>query len=372
MSEARDAVVIGAGLLGLAAARALARRGADVLVVDQAEVGHQGAGSKGSCRIFRLGYDDIRYVILAQRCRDLWGELEDATGERLLHPVPQLTFGAQMSSVAEALRQAGAPGQLLSAQQAGERFPGVTATGPVLLEPASCVIAADRALAVLANALPDIRVGIRVTSLADDGRRVLVSTDAGAIDAGRVIVCAGPWTAGILATAGIAVPATATQEQVAYLVPAGSGPTPQMPIIVDYSGGSPYGLPVPGSARYKIGIHHGGTAIDPDRQVQDPDEFLSRRIEQVTRQLLPAFDPHPVAVERCVYDNSPDTDFIIDRIGNVVIGSGTSGHGFKFGPLLGEWLAALAADADAHASLDAPGGPGSPPPMFGLSRFSPG
>jgi glycine/D-amino acid oxidase-like deaminating enzyme len=51
-------------------------------------------------------------------------------------------------------------------------------------------------------------------------------------------------------------------------------------------------------------------------------------------------------VERCVYDNTPDEDFILDRIGNVVVGCGTSGHGFKFGPLLGEWLAALATGDD--------------------------
>jgi sarcosine oxidase len=54
-----------------------------------------------------------------------------------------------------------------------------------------------------------------------------------------------------------------------------------------------------------------------------------------------------VRTERCVYDNSPDEDFIVDRVGRVVIGSGTSGHGFKFGPLLGEWLADLATGQDA-------------------------
>jgi sarcosine oxidase len=373
MIERRDVVVVGAGLLGLAAARALASCGRDATVLDQAQIGHEGAGSKGSCRIFRLGYDDARYVALARRSRELWTELEDAAGERLLHPTPQLTFGAQMPTVRDALRQAGATCQLLSAEQAAERFPGLTAPGPVLLESDSCVIAADRALSALADAAPEIRLGVRVTGLADDGRRVLVSTDAGPIDAGRVIVCAGPWTAGILATAGIAAPAGATQEQVCYLVPAGPGPAPEMPIFVDYSGASPYGLPVPGSPRYKIGIHHGGPAIDPDRQIQELDTALGHRIEQLARQFLPAHDPRPVAVERCVYDNSPDTDFIVDRIGNVVIGSGTSGHGFKFGPLLGEWLAALAAGDGARAG--APASPGLPddselpPSWFALSRF---
>ena len=62
----------------------------------------------------------------------------------------------------------------------------------------------------------------------------------------------------------------------------------------------------------------------------------------MARRYLPSYHPEPVTTERCVYDNSPDEDFIIDRVGNIVVGCGTSGHGFKFGPLLGEWLADLA------------------------------
>jgi sarcosine oxidase len=78
----------------------------------------------------------------------------------------------------------------------------------------------------------------------------------------------------------------------------------------------------------------------------------------VAQRYLPGYDPEPVATERCIYDNTPDEDFIVDRVGNVVVGCGTSGHGFKFGPLFGEWLAALAFGT-------------APPPSqrFGLARF---
>jgi glycine/D-amino acid oxidase-like deaminating enzyme len=67
-----------------------------------------------------------------------------------------------------------------------------------------------------------------------------------------------------------------------------------------------------------------------------------RRLAELARRHLPGYHPEPVITERCIYDNSPDEDFIFDRIGNVIVGCGTSGHGFKFGPLLGEWLADLA------------------------------
>jgi sarcosine oxidase len=359
-SEQADIVVVGAGLLGLSAARALARRGRDVTVLEQAQIGHQGAGSKGSCRIFRLGYTDPRYVVMARRARDLWHELEAESGRRILLPTPQLTLGEQLPAVHEAMLKAGAPCELLSAGQAVSRFPGLASRGPVLLEPQSCVTAADQALQALAAAAPGVRAAARVTGLADDGRHVRVSTAAATFSARTVIVCAGPSTSRLLATAGITVPSASTLEQVAYLAPA-SGPPPQMPIFISHGTPFPYGLPVPGSSLYKIGIHQSGPPADPDSQSQAADEHLSRRLAELARELLPGYDPEPVATERCIYDNSPDEDFILDRSGNVVIGSGTSGHGFKFGPLIGEWLAALA----TGQVDDLPG------PRFGLGRFSP-
>ena len=356
--------VVGGGLLGLSAAWALTKRGHEVLVIDQAAIGHIAGGSHGTCRIFRLGYEHPAYVSLAMRARDTWAELEDASGERLLHPTPQLTFGPQMEQVRDSLERAGVPAEAIGAAEAAERFPGVAVSGPVLHEQHSAVIAADRALAVLARLAGPISEPTRVTAVAQRGSGVRVSTPDGDIDADRVIVCAGPSTGRLLAGAGIAVPGSASMEQIAYVAPADAGhgaPTGGMPIFVHYGGEFPYGLPVPGSDRYKIGIHFGGPPVDPDRQDHTENAGLSERIEQAARRFLPGFDPSPVAVERCIYDNSPDTDFIIDRIGSIVIGSGTSGHGFKFGPLIGEWLAWLATGASAV---------GAPPPWLALSRFA--
>ena len=346
------------------------------MVVDQGVTGHVGGGSHGSCRIFRLGYDEPRYVPLVRQARQVWTELEEVSGERLLVPTPQLTFGPLIDEVRVGLEQAGAPYELLSAAGAAERFGGVGLAGiaDVLYEPESAVIAADRTLAVLAARVQP-QVG-RVTGLtvrgSGVGSGVKVSLAGGEdLDADVVIVCAGPWTGRLVAAAGITVPGTTSLEQVAYFEPPGGGAPPPMPIIVHYGGEFPYGLPVPGTSRYKLGIHCGGPTIDPDDQEQIEDAELSGKIQRAAAEFLPGYEPVPVAVERCIYDNSPDANFIIDRIGDVVIGCGTSGHGFKFGPLIGEWLADLAVgQGDGRGQGHGPGA-GRPPAWLGLSRFAP-
>jgi sarcosine oxidase len=347
-----DYVVVGAGVLGLAAGRALAQRGREVTVLEQVSVGHPGAGSKGSCRIFRLGYDDPAYVRAARQSRERWHALEDHCSRKILYPTPQLTTGAGLAAVREAMTAAGAPTELLSAAEASARFPGVRVNGPALLEPESAVTAADVALAALAAGVPDLRTGVRVSALADDGRRVTLETSQGPLSARAAVICAGPETAGLV---GGVPPSAPTLEQVAYLEPAGAAGADGaagagMPIFLCHDEQIPYGLPVPGSPLYKFGLHHSGPLVRPGAsQDQSADPALARQLEEMARRHLPGFRPQPVQLERCVYDNTPDEDFILDRIGNVVVGCGTSGHGFKFGPLLGEWLAALAIGEDELA-----------------------
>ncbi len=366
MTEDREFAVVGAGLLGLATARALAARGRDVVLFEQASVGHPGGGSHGAARVFRLGYPDPGYVALAKRALGTWRDLESAAGKQLLVPAGQLTFGARLGELETALRGAGAPCEVLSAGEAAERFPEVAVDGPCLYEGASCVIAASRVLSVLAAALPDIRTGTPVSRVEPDGDRVSVHAGEGVIRARAVIACAGPWTGKLLAGTGVTVPGTATLEQVAYVARAAgraaTGSRP--PIFIRYGSRAPYGLPVPGSDLLKIGLHPMGTGmagpvIAPGGQAAGGDAGLAAELTAVARRYLPGYDPVPVTTERCVYDNSPDEDFIVDRSGPLVIGCGTSGHGFKFGPLLGEWLADLATGHPPRAM----------PARFSLARF---
>jgi sarcosine oxidase len=320
-----DVVIVGGGLLGLATARAL-RGERDVVVLEQATVGHARGGSHGPTRIFRLGYADAHYVEMAQRAAECWRALEAETGVQLLHPAPQLTFGPGSDAVHAALVAAGAPVERLTSGEVTRRFPAFACGDDAVLEHTSAVIVADRTLAVLREHCGAVvREHVRVERV--DAHHV--ETTHGRIEAGAVVVCAGPWTRAL-------VPGTetfATLEHVAY-VRAGAG----LPIFIDFTEPAVYGLPTPGSDLYKVAVHHGGPAIDPDADFAADPIAVAQLRTAITRRLPGA---ELVEIDVCPYDNTSDESFVVQRHDGIVVGAGTSGHAFKFGPLLGEQLADL-------------------------------
>ncbi len=364
VADDRRCIVIGAGLLGLSAARALTRRGWRALVLEAAEApGHECSGSKGDARIFRLGYPEPHYVEMAVLARARWHDLERATGRRLLHVTGQVTMGdgAALESIAGALAAAGAPVEHLSARAVAQRFPGIAPAGPALVDPDSGVLAADECLRALCDAAGfELLTGTRVTSVHDRSPDpVTVETAGGSVlEADVVIACAGPATLGLVGTA-TAVAAAPSLPQVAYFR-TGRGGAP-LPVFIEWGDDMIYGLPVPGggprAGTYKVSHHTPGPILGSD----DPadlatfaadDPALLTRLTAAVGRLLPSLDPSPVATERCLYDNSVDADFVLDRVGRIVVGCATSGHGFKFGPLLGELLADLAEGSRPPIDLD--------------------
>jgi len=369
----RHCIVVGAGLLGLSAAWALSRRHWRVTVLEAADaVGHDWSGSKGDARIFRLGYPEPVYVEMAVRARTLWRHLEAASGRQLLHGGGQVTFGdeASLDAIAAALAAVDSPAERLARGEAARRFPAIAVHGSVLFEPGSCVLAADECLRALGDAADfELRTGTRVRSLRQGNDSVTVATARGqSFDADVVVDCAGP-EALVLLDDPPPVLAPPSLPQVAYFAPApGATPREQPPIFIEWGDDMIYGLPVPERSphggTYKVSHHTPGTDLDRYDPVgtapMDDDPGLLALLTGAVRRLLPSLDPDPVRTERCVYDNSADRDFVIARTGQIVVGCGTSGHGFKFGPLLGELLADLADGATPSIDLR----------PFGLQRES--
>ena len=332
--------------MGTAAARALARRGRRTALVEQFRIGHDRGSSHGASRIFRFAYHHPDYVRMAGLARDLWRVLEGETGEALLHTTGGLDAGPGARVAAEALGAAGVPFEWLRGEEAMERWPGLRfdAGAEVLFQPDAGVVSADRAVLPMARAARQagaaVWEGTPVTALAPAGTGVEVLTPEGPLRADVAVVAAGAWAGKLLASAGLLLPLEVTLEQVAYFEQEKAS---ALPTLIDWHSEQRAGYAVPDPARpgsLKLGDHMTGPVVDPDSRTFDPDPDGLRRVHEWAAHRFAGL--RPTGAETCLYATTPDEDFVLDRIGAVVIGSACSGHGFKFAPLVGEWLAALA------------------------------
>jgi monomeric sarcosine oxidase len=341
-----DVVVIGGGVMGTAAAWALARRGREVTLLEQFELGHKRGSSHGTSRIFRFSYHDPMYVGLAMEALPLWRELERESGRDLLTTTGGLDVGQMVSTHAAALKTLRAAFEIIDGAEAGRRFPflSIPAAEPVLFQPDAGIVAADAAVRALADSAAirgvDVREGTRALALRVEGEEAAIETDDGDLRARVGVVTAGAWARPLLAGAGIDIPTTPTRETVAYFrIPEGVVP----PSMVDWSNPAIYALFSPPTS-WKVAEHHAGPVTAPDDEGLVSQESVSHTSAWVASR-FPEADPRPHDAETCLYTNTPDEDFILERRGPIVIGSPCSGHGFKFAPAIGERLADLATPA---------------------------
>jgi sarcosine oxidase len=356
----REFVVVGAGLLGLGASRALGSLGRDVLCLESAQVGHEWSGSKGNSRAFRYNYDEPMLNAMVAEAELAWRELEAASGLRILEPCPFLNFGHGLAEYAARLTAAGGAAEYLQADAVAERFPGLAIRGPAVLEPTAAMIRADRARdALRATLQAELREGVEVIAVRDDAGAARVETTDGAIEADGVVICAGPGTAPLLRGMGLDYRVRTALQQVVYLdtaaPPSASGD--QWPAIIRHLAAGQddqlYGLPLPDLRQYKFGVRYSGPEVTYRQTPLDPDAAVTRRLVAAAATLLRDVGSQPRLVERCVLDYTEDLHFVLDRVGRVVVGAGTSGHGFKFGPLLGSVVAGLAVGAAPRWDLTA-------------------
>jgi sarcosine oxidase len=337
-----DAIVVGAGIMGSATARALARAGRDVVVLERFRPGHTRGSSHGRSRIFRFSYGERRYVRMAMEALPLWRELEDEAGEEILRTTGGMDLGAKVDEHAAALAAEGAPFEVLNAREAGRRFPVVAfPPGEALFQPDAGIALADRALEAFQRTARKAGAEVEherpARSLTIDRGRVTVDTDQETYEASVAVVTAGSWVRELVTPLGIDVQVRPSRETVAYF------PLDEwaaMPSLVEWSEPAGYALRGPGQG-IKAGEHGTGPDADPNEEATPRPEAVDR-IAAWVRRRFPDVDPEPHLAETCLYTNTPDESFILERHGPVVVGSPCSGHGFKFAPWIGRHLAGLA------------------------------
>ncbi|MGC4934764.1 N-methyl-L-tryptophan oxidase [Gordonia sp. DT30] len=363
MSATRvDTVVVGGGAMGSAAAWQLARRGVDTVLLERFGPGHANGASHGSSRIFRTSYADRTYVELALEAQRLWAELESESGTSLLTVTGGVDqgFTPYLSEIADTLAGFGVDHRWLDPGEATERWPGITFAGRALYYPTSGRVHADNAVAALQQAAAargaEVRHGSPAVSIevtADDS--VTVRTADHEYLARRVVVAAGAWAQKLLDGIAPLPPIRVTQEQPAHFTPRDPATDwPSFGIMHDPDApGSPefggvYGLSS-GFEGVKVGFHGVGPVVDPDHRDFTAEPRQLSALQDYVRQWVPGVDADALTPISCTYATTPDSNFVIDRVGPVAVAAGFSGHGFKFVPAIGRLLADLTIDKDAPA-----------------------
>ncbi|MEV0738723.1 N-methyl-L-tryptophan oxidase [Streptomyces sp. NPDC050549] len=344
-SRRHDAIVVGLGVHGSATLRHLAARGLDVLGLEQYDLGHDLGSSHGATRMIRRAYPHPDWDALVDTAYQAWTELEGASKAQLL----DITGGlyAAPNDRPDPLRGPGC--REVDAEEAARIFPGLRLpTGfTAVHDPRAGIIDAQETLrAQLALAE---RSGARVEDNSPvlgweaDGDEVLVRTGGAVLRARRLVLCTGPWT-------GAQVPSLAPHLTVTRIVNAYFAADPSGPLgpsglgsfSVDLPQGLLYGFPATDGRGLKAGLDSGPTW---DPQAPRPRATVEELVllSEAVAQVLPGAGPVSESLT-CLYTMTADRRFVVGElpgVPQVLLGSACSGHGFKFGPAIGEALADL-------------------------------
>jgi len=356
-----DVIVAGLGAHGSAAAYHLAKRGQRVLGFERFARGHTLASFGGLSRIIRLSYyEHPSYVPLLKRAWDLWRELERESGETLLTQTGGLYLGPPegdlVSGALASARLHDLVHELLDNAELKRRYPlfeierewiGIFDAQAGWLAPERSVAAhlrvAERNGATLRFAEP-------IERWERDGDGVRVFSQKGSYRCQRLVIAAGSWLPRLLPQ--LAPHLWVERNVLFWFEPRGElDAFAKLPVyIVEDTDRMYYGFPYDPDNGLKMAGLHFGDRVDPDTVDREPSARDEERVRAWLRRRIPLANGERRRAQVCLYTNSPDGHFIIDREGPVTYASACSGHGFKFASAVGEILADLT--ISGRSSLD--------------------
>jgi monomeric sarcosine oxidase len=352
--ETFDFAVIGAGCFGAWAAHELLRAGHRVVLLDAYGVAHSRASSGGESRIIRMGYGaDELYTRWSMRSLDSWKELAARVPQKLFHATGMLWLASDGDSYLRQTRQTlqslGVAHQQLSVRELERRFPQISAEGIewALWEPDSGVLMARQAVQALvadgaANGL-DYRIGSVVAPTVVRKLDRVTTHSGESISAGAYVFACGAWLPKVFPDL-LGQRIAPTRQEVFFFAPPPGDATfapPQMPAWFHHPA-LVYGIPDLESRGFKISVDKRGEPFDPDAGSRLPSrEGLAVARAYMTGR-FPKLKDVPLTESRvCQYESTASGDFVIDRhpqMENVIVAGGGSGHGFKHGPAVGDYV----------------------------------
>jgi monomeric sarcosine oxidase len=354
-SSTYDVVVVGAGVFGSWTAWHLAKRKLKVLLMDAYGAAHARASSGGETRIIRMSYaaDEI-YTRWSQRSLVQWKELSAACSRPLFQQTGVLWLeGADDLRLRESqatIERCGIAHEVMDNSHLTKRYPQVDFDGVRrgLLEPGSGVLLARRAVqSVMEEAKKKNAEFLIAQAVTPDGSGTitkLATSRCGAFSAGQFVFACGPWLGKVFPEL-LGQRIFPTRQEVFFFgTPAGDPrfAPPELPTWL-FNNDEVYGMPDIESRGLKMARDTHGERVDPDTQSRLVSAEAAAWARNYVARRFPALKDAPIVETRvCQYENTSSGDFLIDRhpdMPNVWLAGGGSGHGFKHGPALGEYLA---------------------------------
>jgi sarcosine oxidase len=375
MAKTFDVIVIGVGAMGAAACWQLARRGVRVLGLEQFSLVHALGSSHGHTRMIRLAYyEHPDYVPLLRRAYELWDELEAESGEKILYRTGGVYMGPPtghvVSGALQAARQHNLAHATLTRADLADQYPhfALPDNFTAIHEPQAGFVLCEKSIAHFTRLALQSGATLHAHEpvLHIDLRSNTITTSLDTYQAAKILFCGGPWSARLLADLHLNL--VITRQTLGWLWPQDprTFELGRFPVwgIEQPDGSLAYGFPMltdfPG---LKLARHAPGTPADPNTVDRTPTESDRAEILDIASRYLPSVAGPILSLRTCLYTNSPDGHFIIDRhpaAGRAFIACGCSGHGFKFAPVIGQILADLATTGQTPLPIG----------FLGLGRFA--
>lgn len=348
VSAPYDVVVLGLGIHGTASAYELARRGLRVTGIDRFPAGHARGSSHGATRMIRRAYPHPDWNDLVRHAYRGWERWERQSGRTFLHR----TGGAYAHRSGGGLQ--GGRSRPASLAEVAGLLPGLHLPDGyhAILDPDAGVLEAAAAHAWAQDAAVDagaeLSFGETVLGWSDEGDGVGVRTDRRELHADRLAVAGGPWLARLFPEIGSH---TEVWRILTYSARPGQAAA-QAPALgvfsVDLDEGLVFGLPETAGAGAKVGVD-ARDPWDPEVPVAPPTAEEAAHLAGLLTRFAPGVDVADGEAVACLYTMTPDKRFVIGALADqprVVVAAACSGHGFKFGPAVGEAVADLVEGID--------------------------
>jgi sarcosine oxidase len=367
-----DVIVIGVGSMGSATCYYLAKRGYKVLGLEQFDISHEFGSHTGQSRIIRKAYfEHPDYVPLLERAYENWRAFEKETGEQLYYKTGLLYAGGPTNEIIKGVKLAASLYNIELEKLSNDRYSQFRFPGDleVLFEPDAGFLPPERSIRLYAEQAKKHRAIIhaheKVVQWKKEGNRVLVTTDRSSYSCNKLIFTAGAWAGKLIP--GIADKIKVTRQFVAWIKTRIDeqfelGNFPCWMIGDDDKQGCYYGFPLLDTKKFgepsglKLAHHFPSQVTDPDNVNRQTTKEDLDNLKYCLDKYLPGVFESVLHTRICLYANSPDENFIIDKLPgfeeNVSIACGFSGHGFKFVPVVGEILADLATDGKTHLPIE--------------------